>query len=505
MAIPTPDLLGLYYASRDLSSSGATSPDRIVGSGATQMIIPITNVTDPDGYWNGATGYFSGTGTTATLRGVTFHVRKWESATKKLTLTAPLPIAPVAGDTLKMFKGGKFASSQEILSMKISGKQPEVENVTGPNVTGITVKKASALLGEGTLSVYYVASTKAVSIRMGSASYGPETFLTADATNVAVYNSDLSGFILIDVVYASLRPSSSYTDTYTLTFPKGNFIPNMEGFETNDGIGRTRYHLAVLKNKSTNPLDAMAALSIWTGKPAGVSTTCTSTYYPSYTAASTIATANASTWPTRGFWVRNKTKNDLRYIDYRSGNTLYAKAILWGVIPFKSGSAAITPGMTITGTGTTDEAIVDQVVISGGTWAGGNATGTLYVKKMVGDWSADEAIRVGGTQYAAASAVSVKGFRGKTAQTWNNNDVLELASDLDVGINYPSGGFFKDPENENIAPDSVEFNLCQSQEEAAIVESLMGGAMVGIWIRQNILDGTQARTDVEGDLMVSWF
>lgn len=504
MAIPTPDQLGLYYASRDLSSAGANSPDRVVGSGATQMIVPLTNVTEADGYWNGATGYFCGSGTSATLRGVTFHVRKWESASKKLTLCAPLPIAPVAGDTLKMFKGGKFASNHEILGMKISGKQPEVDNVTGTNIPGVTLKKASALLGEGTLSIYYTYSNKAVTIRMGSNSYGPETFLTGDATNVAVYASDLSGFVILDVAYASL-PSANRTDTFTLTFPKGNFLPNFEGFETNDGIGRTRYHLAVLKNKAQNPLDAMAALSVWTGKPDGANTTCTATHYPSYTAANTISVSNAITWPSRGFWVRNRTKGDLRYIDYRSGNTLYAKAILWGTIPFKNGTSAITPGMTITGTGATDEAIVDQITVTSGSWGGGNATGTIFVKRMVGDWSAEEAIRVDGVTFAAASSASVKGFRGKTAQNWVNNDILELASDLDIGINYPSGGFFKDPADETIAPEGVEFNLCQSQEEAAIVEALMGCETVGVWIRQNILDGTQARTDLNGDIFSSWF
>jgi len=504
MAIPTPDLLGLYYASRDLPSTGANSPDRIVGTGATQMTIPLTNVTEPTGFWNGAAGYFCGSGTTAALRGITFHVRNWNDTSKTLTLAAPIPIAPVAGDTLKLYKGGKHASNQEILSMKVSGKQPEVENVSGPNVTGITIRKASALLGEGTLSVYYVSTTKALSIRMGSGSYGPETILTGDATNVAVYNNDLSGFILVDVVFASLRPSSSYTDTFTLTFPKGNFIPNYEGYETNDGVGRTRYHLAVLKNKATDPLDAMAALSVWTGKPAGTNSTCSAAHTLSYTATTTISITNASTWPTRGFWIRNRTRNDLRYIDYRSGNTLYAKPILWAVLPFKSGSTAIVPGMTITSAGT-DTAIVDQVAVTSGSWAGANATGELRIKKLVGTWALDAPIRVGGVQYAQASAAAIRGFRGATAVSWSNGDTVELASDLDIGINYPSGGFFKDPESDTIAPDGITFTLCQSLEEATIIDSLMGGESVGIWVRQNILDGTQARNDLEGDLNITWF
>ena len=501
--IPTPDLLGLYYASRDLPSSGANSPDRVVGTGATQMTIPLSNVTEPTGFWNGATGYFCGNGTSAALRGIPFHVRNWNFSDKTLTLAAPVPIAPVAGDTLKLFKGGKYASNQEILSMKVSGKQPEVETVNGPNVTGITIKKASGLLGEGTLTVYYVSTTKALSIRMGSGNYGPETFLTGDATNVAVYNSDLSGFILVDVVFASLRPSSSYTDTFTLTFPKGNFIPNYEGYETNDGVGRTRYHLAVVKNKATLPLDAMAALSVWTGKPAGANSTCSGTNNPSYTATSTISVANASTWPTRGFWIRNRTRNDLRYIDYRSGNTLYAKPVLWAVLPFKLGATAIVPGMTVTSAGT-DNAVVDQVTVTSGAWGTGNAVGELRLKKLVGTWALDTPIRVNGIQYAQASAATIRGFRGTTAVTWSNNDVLELASDLDIGINSPVGGIFKDPESDTIAPDGVTFNLCQSQEEAAIVDLLRGGEIVGVWVRQNILDGTQARADIDGDVNVSW-
>jgi hypothetical protein len=64
--------------------------------------------------------------------------------------------------------------------------------------------------------------------------------LTGDAQNIAVYNKDLAGFILVDVVYASLRTSGTYTDTFTLSLPKGNLIPNFEGYETNDGFGRTR-------------------------------------------------------------------------------------------------------------------------------------------------------------------------------------------------------------------------------------------------------------------------
>jgi len=416
---------------------------------------------------------------------------------------------PVAGDQFKLFVGGKTASSQEVLAMKVSGKQPEIDTVTGPNVTGVTIKKASALLGEGTLYLQYNASTRALTIQMGvSGGYGPETFLTGDAQNVAVYNRDLAGFILVDVVFASLRTSNS-SDTFTLTTPKGNLIPNFEGFETNDGMGRTRYHLVVAKNKATAMLDAMNCFSIWTGKPAGsASTVSSANYIPSYTAPQTISIANASSWPTRGFWVRNKTKNDLRYVDFRSGNSIYTKVIDWGTLSFRAGQTAITPGMMIGNSASpTVTAIVDQVILTSGSWSGGDAAGVLHLKKYTGSgaFSTTGNIFLGSQVAAVGNGMSTRGFRGLQAQTWSNNDVVEPTSDIDLGINLPVGGYFRDPVNENTTPDGVTFGLYPSQEECVIVESLLGSESVGIWLRQTILDGTQAREDIDGSLAFAWY
>jgi len=507
--IPTPDLLGLYYPSKELATPGDALPDRTVGSGSTQLSIVTTSLTQATDFWNGAVGFFGGSSTTA-LRGVTFHVRKWDKESNKLQIASPLPVSPVAGDVFKLFVGGKTASSQDVLSMKVSGRQPEADGVAGTNVTGVTIKKASAMLGEGTLSVYFNGATKALSIRMGTTGdYGPETILTGNVTALPIYNKDLAGFILVDVVFASLRPSSAYTDTFTLTTPKGNLIPNMEGYETNDGFGRTRYHLVVAKNKATASLDAMNCFSIWTGKPTGTSTTQTSgTMSPSYAAPQTISVSNASTWPTRGFWVYNKTKKDFRYVDYRSGNTLYLKAIDWGVYTFRLGRVAIQPGMMIGNTATpTITAIVDQVHVTSGSWTAGDATGTLILKKYTSTsfFGSTSNLYLGSQIALTGNGVSTRGFRGVQAQTWQSNDVLEPASDLDLGVNLPVSGYFLDPANENTAPEGVTFGHYPSQEECLIVESLMGGESVGIWLRQTILDGTQAREDIDGSLMFAWF
>ncbi len=227
--IPTPEYLGLFYPSKELASPNAASPDRVVGPGSSMLNIVTTSLTEATDFWNGAVGFFCGQ-STASLRGIPFHVRKWNKDTNTLQITSPLPVAPVAGDMFKIFVGGKTASSQEVLAMKVSGKQPEVDPVTGPNVTGITIKKASAMLGEGTLQVQYTYSGRTLKIRMGSEDYGPETILTGDAQNVPIYRKDLAGYILVDVNFAALRTNSSYSDTYTITTPKGNLIPNFEGY-----------------------------------------------------------------------------------------------------------------------------------------------------------------------------------------------------------------------------------------------------------------------------------
>jgi hypothetical protein len=331
-------------------TDSAPIPDRVVGNDSSVLSLAVPALTEATDYWNGAIGVFIGTGTaTAALRGMTFHVRKWDLASKKLALAQPLPIVPASGDTFKLIASGKAASNYEVLAMKVSGKQPEVESVSGTQVTGVTIKKVSALLGEGMLTLNYSTSpSKLLTIKMGTGNPGPETTFTANATNAPVYNADLSGYILVDVNFAAL-PTSSRSDTFTLTAPKGNLIPNMEGFETNDGVGRSRYHLIVAKNRATSALDAMTAFSIWTGKPVGTQTTITGSYYYSADTPGSINVSNASNWPTRGFWVRNRTTNggigDLRYVDYRSGNTLYVKPVTWGYLPFKTGTVELKPGM----------------------------------------------------------------------------------------------------------------------------------------------------------------
>jgi hypothetical protein len=126
----------------------------------------------------------------------------------------------------------------------------------------------------------------------------------------------------------------------------------------------------------------MNCFSLWTGKPKGTATVCSSSYSPSYAAPQTIAVANASDWLTRGFWIRNKTRSDFRYVDFRSGNTLYTKAIDWGIITFRNAQAKIVLRMRLDNYASSPSttAVVDQMILESSTWADKTASGTLHLK-----------------------------------------------------------------------------------------------------------------------------
>ena len=84
---------------------------------------------------------------------------------------------------------------------------------------------------------------------------------------------------------------------------------------------------------------------------------------------------------------------------------------------------------------------------------------------------------------------------------------LYVRYDIGIDLPLPVNDTFKNPASVTTAPDGIEFCLCQSPEEAeekATIESLPPGGMVGVWVRQTILNGTPSRTEIEGALHTSW-
>ena len=543
--IPTPDKLGLYYPSKDLTAAGANLPDRSVITGSTSLSIMTNSITQPTGYWNGALGFFCGPTTQPELKGKMFHVWKWVKEENRITITSPLAVVPVVTDTFRLFAGGKYASSQEVFGLQVNGRQPEVEDMAGTNISGVMIKKASGMLGEGTLSLQYNATTKGIAIRMGTGLYGPEVILARNEL-IPVYNSDFSGFVLLDIVFSSLKSSGTHTDTYTLTIPKNVLIPNYEAYETNTGKLVERYHLLALKNTSSASMDAMTALSLWTPKPEYLPARTTGSLTTDLYGQPGSVAMNASQvadWPNRGFWICNTTQSTgpMFYVQYRNGGTLYLAPRSDGFFLFSYGTTALQKEAIIQWSSGTPSVsvgtmIVTRVEVAAGTLAAGNAKGICYFTKATGtstmcgiSGNADSSYcyLAGTSTLVCRNAVTstqtifrgwrpsfdvraanfesmpslINSFYNKTIST---NDLIEVWPDFDLGIISPTGTH-ADPASEYIAPDGLSFQPYADAAKPLIHDILLGGDTLSVWLRQTIVDGTQARQNIIGSLRAQWY
>lgn len=82
---------------------------------------------------------------------------------------------------------------------------------------------------------------------------------------------------------------------------------------------------------------------------------------------------------------------------------------------FDTGTAAIAAGDTVTGTGAT--AMVVSVTLTSGSWAGGDAAGTLVLTSVTGAWADNDAIQVSAATKALANGATVEGSLADTSYT----------------------------------------------------------------------------------------
>jgi len=504
MATPTADKLRIYFPSKHLAADGDALP-QYTADGGTLETITDAALTQADGYWNGALGWFEGDTLTPELCGQFFHVRSFDAATDTLTLSRELPAAPQAGDTYRLVLGGNWRSSHETFGMLVGGQLPELQPVSGVNITGLTIKKASALLGEGTLTVEYTRSLQIIRIKMDAQDLGVGLDVSAGVTDGIVFAADGQAFIQMDV-NASLLPTSDQTDTWTLAYPERTFTPDYEGYETkNDVGGKTRYRLECVKN--VDPSDPMVDLTVYAGKPGGMATAVASGHSLGL-AAGSFDVDNAADWPVRGFWIMNRTANsgagDCRYVNYRSGNTLYCLAVDWAVLGFDAGSIQINQGDEITDATSGATAVVDQVAVTSGDWGTGDAAGTLLLKKVVGSFGDNHNLQVGGSTVAVADGDAVPGLRGCTAVNWTAGDQIELMPDVDIGMNKPAANQYENPASEAVAPDNVVFVTAWNKDTVLELGNLAPGKLQGVWRREWIMDGHQSRSGIIADTRYSW-
>jgi len=319
MATPTADKLKTYFPSRYIAADGNALTQYSVDSAAARTITDAA-LTESDDYWAGAIGWFDGDTLTLQLKGCFFHVRSFDATTDTLTLSRDLPAVPQAGDTFRLVIGCNRRSSQETFALMASGYQPELQPVALANITGVTVTKASGLLGEGDITLHYDATLDDLYFKKAGEEYGVGLNVSGDIIDGVIFAENAQSYLRVNVTAASL-PVSDATEIVTLTCPEAVFTPDFEGYETADSVGgKVRYRLEVLRNN--DPVDTMVDLSVYTAKPAGAATTITSSLSLT-TSAGEFTIDNPANWPTNSFWVKNTTRDDCRYIKYRSGATLY--------------------------------------------------------------------------------------------------------------------------------------------------------------------------------------
>ena len=505
MGTPTADKLRLYYGSKDAGSDGGAIASFSADAGCDVDALVDAGLTQAADYWNGAVGWFDGDTSTVALQEHFFHVEDFDAANDTIVPYKEFPTAPANGDTGKLAQGGLWRSDTELMGLTLDGDQPELAAVSGSNITGVTIDKASPYLGEGTLSLFFDQSEETLHIKMGSENYGVGLDVSGDVSNGIIFDEDDEGWIQVDVVNGSL-PGGDQTDTFTTARPNGTCIPDYEGDETRNSIGgKTRYRLVVAKN--TDGSDDMISLEVYADKPSGTATTV-ATGESLTTAEGSFDATDASSWPTRGFWIRNNTVNggsgDCRFVKYRSGNTLYCAAVDWATLSFDQGDTEISAGDTITDASSGATAVVDQITLSSGSWAGSDAAGSMILKDVSGTFGNNNNIQVSGVTYAVADGDSALGLRGYTGTSWAATNAIEVMPDIDIGLDEPSGDSFEDIADVVTQPSGVTFTSPDSETDALSIGDLSAGDTYGVWIREWIMDPHRARADVTGDLLFTW-
>lgn len=498
MATPLAEKIKHYFPARRSTADGQALTAFVATAGLNTKKISDSVNTEADGYFDGAMGWFLETTTTAALRGQFFHVKTY--ASNAFNLAKPLPASPVVGDAFRIVMGGKYRTTQELFGLLWNGKFPEL--VVPTTITGVSVKKASPLIGANTLYLKYTSGVKELSISIDNTNFGVVEAFTINRTDVALYLPNSDAYIIVDVVTASL-PGSSGTTSYTLTVPNNPLTPDYEGYESeNDYKGKTRFRLEVTKNESADTaIDVRAYLNAQTN------TLTTKSSGTVNTAESTMVVASAANLPAGSFWVKNKTLNDIRYCDYRSGTTLHFPAVKWGTFGFNNGSLAFAEGDTITDFTTGATAIVDQLIIISGTFGGGNAVGTVIFKEFTGSSiTSGNTLKVNGNTVATCNVTSVLGYRGKTAQTWANGNQIEIYPDVDIAYELPTGTLFSSPASETVLPSAaLVFDAPVTYATALAVGDILTTGLFGIWIRETIVDKHKARSNItNNDIVIAW-
>jgi len=500
MPTPTADKLKVFFPGKKIAADNDPILTLIADAGGSLSTIVDAAVVDADGFYDGAIGFFLGDTTTVALREEFFHVRTWTLGSNTFLLTEDLPAIPVAGDTYKIIFGGNFRSNEEEFGLELGGVLPSLTPVIGSNVTGVSITYVAAKISTGDLTLDFDFSALELKIKQDTQPFGAAFVITGDAVGVVLFLDDGQSYIVVDIVQASL-PGGDQSDVHTVTLPKGTYIPNFEGLETfNDVGGKSRYRLAVPKN--TDLVDTMVGLNVLVARFPAARTTIDGAGIDLN--AGSFDVLNGSTFPTQGFWVKNHTKDDLRYCKFRSGNTLNVFAVDWIEVAFVNGVTEPAIDDLLTQDVSGASGFVDQVFVTSGSFGGGDAAGVFRLRGFTGIWAGFDDILLSAAIIANADNSNVIGYRGKTGQTWVDTDEIDMGSNIDIALEAPATLQFSDPVNEQVEPDNLTFSDPTVTQEALVIGNTAPAGIHGVWIREIIPFDAQQRDDLIGDLFFLW-
>ena len=490
MTAPTIDKLRAYLPLKTLTADGQSLTVFTATGASTAAILYSATLNQADATWNGALGFFKGDTLTAGLRGCFFHVRV--SVAGYAIPAENLPVVPQAGDTFSLALGGNYRSSQEAFGLECDDALPELIEVAGANITGLVVKKASPMLGTGTLAIHYNSGAQTLTAKMGAGAYGTAVDASGNLSDVSLFIDADSGWVRVDCTAASL-PVGDADDSWVLTQPKETFTPDIEGYE-GETYGKVRYRLEVLTN--TDPLTDMVDLEVYSDKPSGADTVIAAGQSLALVAANLVV-SDATGWPLTGFWLYNSTKNDCRYVPSRSGNTLsVAAANPWMIAHWGAGTTSPVVGDVVTQSGKV--AYVVDVYSS-------SAPFTCLFYRCSGQFSAGAYANTRGLTFWL-NAVYSYGQRGLTAVAWEEGDTLQLMSDVDLLTEKPvaPATAFRTQATETVIGVGMQLFAHRPAGSPLALGTLRPGELVGVWRREWIPPEHVTRVGVSTDTAFNW-
>lgn len=488
--------LKIYYPGKILGGDGGALTEYVADSGSLDSLVDAA-LTQADDFWNGGIIIFLGDTPTVALRGYTAHIKDFVASSDTLTFAKALPAVVATGEKYKLIMGGNYRSNTQVLGQQISGVFPELQPIALVNITGVTVKYVSPGMEFSGLVVDFDSGGPGI-ILNNSVTY--PFLITGNETDLVLRDDD-ERFIIIDIVFASL-PVIDKQDTLILSFQSQTFTPDVDGYESKNALkGKTRYRLQVIKNEGSN---TMNSLEVSMTSP--VTSTTVGTGETSDLSANTFDVTDGSAFPDGGFWLENTTQNDCRYVQTRSGNAMtVAASNAWTKFVIDANNTVEPfPGDAITGP--SGDGIIDSIRLHSGTWAGGDANATIYVKDLTGSFLNTEQIQISAVNIGLANGNDVKGLRDKVGVTWVATDVVRLMSAADFAIQAPSTLQFSDPASETEYPDEA-LNFVSNQgvlSEAVNIGALTAGSIYGVWFREWIMDGMKTNVGLDASNEFFW-